>query len=240
MKKLLLAVFLALPALAAGQVYSANVTSGGTGYTTVPTVTATGGGCVAEPTFTASIASGAVTALAATFMGTGCTTPPALAFTGGGGSSAAATALIAPASIFVLASVPSLSGSSLQPAIGGTNLAWQYACELTVPKARVPFYSSLIGAPFRMPGTNQSSQIILSQVTGVTGAIAAAYTAALSSGVMTEFQDYYIANSSVSAANVEVAIVAACAGQQVNLNNWNPWMAYGTFYNGTAWTIQGF
>jgi hypothetical protein len=223
-----------------GQVYSATVTAGGTGYTSSPTVTASGGGCSSEPTFLATITSGAVTAVVPNFMGLGCTSAPPLAFSGGGGSGAAATANLIPATIFVLEAVPSSSGSSVQPNIGGTNIAWHYACELTVPKARVPFFASTTLGGFRMPGTSQGTAVITTLVNGMSGAIASAYAAAWTNGILTEFTDYYIANSTVSAANIEAAIVAACTGQQTNLTNWNPWAAYGTFYNNGTWTIQGY
>jgi len=77
-------------------VVSATVSSGGTGYTSAPTVT------IAAPnrtkgvraTATATIASGAVTAITITNMGSGYTSAPAITFSGGGGSGAAATSVL--------------------------------------------------------------------------------------------------------------------------------------------------
>jgi hypothetical protein len=69
-----------------------NVTAGGTGYTTAPTVTFTGGGGTGAAA-TATISGGAVTAITMTAYGTGYTSAPTVGFTGGGGSGAAATAI---------------------------------------------------------------------------------------------------------------------------------------------------
>ncbi len=74
-------------------VYRLKLTAGGTGYTSAPTVTATGGsgsGFSAQ----AEIQGGAVVALLITNCGTGYTSAPTIGFTGGGGSGAAATAYI--------------------------------------------------------------------------------------------------------------------------------------------------
>ncbi|GAB3388111.1 phage tail tube protein [Lysobacter fragariae] len=75
-------------------VKSIAVTSGGTGYTSVPGVTFTGGvgtGAAA----TAVVENGVVVAIEVTNAGTGYTSAPAVGFTGGGGGSgAAATATL--------------------------------------------------------------------------------------------------------------------------------------------------
>jgi hypothetical protein len=67
-----------------------SVTAGGTGYTSEPTVTLSGGGGKGA-TATATIASGAVSAVNVTSPGSGYTSAPSVAFTGGGGTGAAAT-----------------------------------------------------------------------------------------------------------------------------------------------------
>lgn len=236
--KILCALLFAASAFA--QVYSANVTAGGSAYTTAPTVTATAGGCTTEPTFVSTIATGAVTSVVPTFMGIGCTSAPTLGFSGGGGSSAAATAVLIPATIFVLGSPLSRSGSGLSIDINASYIAWQFVCELTVPQHRVPFYSSVTLSQFRMPGTAQSTQITTSLVIGMTAAQAAAYNTALTNGILTEFSDYYIASSTVTAANIEIAIAAACAAQQTNVNAWNAWAAFGSFFSNGTWTVQGY
>ena len=74
-------------------VTGANVTAGGTGYTSVPTVAITGGGG-SLATATATISGGAVTAVTITSAGSGYTSYPTIAFSGGGGSGAAAGSII--------------------------------------------------------------------------------------------------------------------------------------------------
>ncbi len=79
---------------ATDQVTAANVTAGGTGYTSEPSVVFTGGGGTGA-TAVAAIAGGVVTAVTITNPGTGYTTAPTVGFTGGGGTGAAATATVA-------------------------------------------------------------------------------------------------------------------------------------------------
>lgn len=76
-------------------VVGAVVTNGGSGYTTAPTVSLTGGsgtGATAE----ALLYRGAVIYVRILTEGTGYTTVPSIGFSGGGGAGAAATALIQP------------------------------------------------------------------------------------------------------------------------------------------------
>ena len=70
------------------------VVSGGTGYTTAPTVVITGGGGTGA-TATATIAAGKVSSVTLTSGGTGYTTAPTITLSGGGGSGATATPLLA-------------------------------------------------------------------------------------------------------------------------------------------------
>ncbi len=81
---------------------------GGSGYTTAPTVTFTGGGCIAEPTATANLSSGSVSGITFTYFtstgtektgqGFGCTSAPTVAFSAApaGGTTATATVAIGP------------------------------------------------------------------------------------------------------------------------------------------------
>lgn len=82
--------------LDAGRVKTITVTSGGTGYTTAPTVTITnvGGGSPSAATATAVISGGAVTAVNVVGRGANYTTAPAISLSGGGGSGATARAEI--------------------------------------------------------------------------------------------------------------------------------------------------
>lgn len=66
----------------------------GTGYTSAPTVTFTGGGGTGAAG-TATVASGGVTAVTITNPGYGYTSAPTVGFTGGGGTGAAGTAVLA-------------------------------------------------------------------------------------------------------------------------------------------------
>jgi hypothetical protein len=69
------------------KVASVTVTSGGSGYTTAPTVTISG-----NATATATVSGGKVTAITVTFSGNDYLSPPAITFSGGSGTGAAATA----------------------------------------------------------------------------------------------------------------------------------------------------
>lgn len=89
-------------ALPANALESVEVTAGGTGYTSPPTVAITGGGGTGA-TATATVSGGSVTGVTITNPGSGYTTTPTVAFTGGGGGTgAAATAEVAQAAGFNL------------------------------------------------------------------------------------------------------------------------------------------
>ncbi len=79
---------------------SITVTDGGSGFTTSPPVTITGGGGTGA-TATATITNGQVTSVTITNAGTGYTSPPTITFSGGGGKGAAATAIMASPKIAV-------------------------------------------------------------------------------------------------------------------------------------------
>ena len=74
------------------QVTSVALTAGGTGYTSAPTVTFTGGGGTGA-TATATVA-GPVTSATVTNGGSGYTSAPTVTFTGGGGTGATASAVM--------------------------------------------------------------------------------------------------------------------------------------------------
>jgi len=84
-----------LPAADSHPVRSINVTSGGSGYTSVPAVDITGGnGTNATATASVNLTSGIVTSITLTDGGSGYTTAPIINITGGGGSGANATATL--------------------------------------------------------------------------------------------------------------------------------------------------
>lgn len=76
-----------------GTLQALSLTSGGTGYTSAPTVAISGGGGTGA-TATAVIANGAVTGFNITDPGSGYTSTPTVALTGGSGTGAAAAAIV--------------------------------------------------------------------------------------------------------------------------------------------------
>lgn len=74
-----------------GGITGVAVTSGGSGYTSAPTVSFTGGSGTGAAA-TATVVGGVVTGITVTDPGTGYTSAPTVAFSGGGGTGAAATA----------------------------------------------------------------------------------------------------------------------------------------------------
>lgn len=81
---------------APGSVATISVTVTGSGYTTTPTVTFTGGTAGTDATAVATLSSGGVSAISITHGGAGYTTAPTIGFTGGGGSGTTASAFIMP------------------------------------------------------------------------------------------------------------------------------------------------
>jgi len=75
-----------------GPLTGVTVTAAGTGYTSAPTVTITGGGGTGAKA-TATVAGGKVTKITLTNAGTGYTSPPTVAITLGGGTGAKASAV---------------------------------------------------------------------------------------------------------------------------------------------------
>lgn len=91
----------AAPTVATGGTLDAvTIGAGGTGYTTAPTVSFTGGGGTGAAG-TATVSGGAVTGVNITNPGTGYTSPPTVAFTGAG-TGATASAVVALADSFDL------------------------------------------------------------------------------------------------------------------------------------------
>src|SRR5438132_1871703 len=105
------------------RIASINVTNGGSGYTSVPTASITGGvGSTSNPTATAALGH-PVASVNVTNGGSSYTSAPTVSLTGGGGSGAAATASVVTASTttYPVASVTVTAGGSgytSAPAVG--------------------------------------------------------------------------------------------------------------------------
>lgn len=92
---------------ASNGVRSIAVSNGGTGYTSAPSVTFTGGGGTGAAG-TAVIQGGAVVSITITNQGSGYTTAPTIGFTGGAGSGAVATATLGILANPIVAALPSV------------------------------------------------------------------------------------------------------------------------------------
>lgn len=104
------------------RVSSTTITAGGSGYTSAPTVTFSGGGAWKQATGVAIISGGAVASITITDPGRGYTSAPTITLTGGGGSSATATAAISTLTFsrfndFAVKIVLKTSNSSQVPAV---------------------------------------------------------------------------------------------------------------------------
>lgn len=114
-----------------GQVSAVNLSTYGSGYTSNPTVTLSGGGG-SGATATAQVFGGAVNSVTITNPGSGYTTAPTVSFSGGGGSGAAATATVAKIVTYTATSKyssPSASASA------------QIVTDITLSGARSPNYT---------------------------------------------------------------------------------------------------
>lgn len=113
--------------------------SGGSGYSTAPTVAFSGGGGTGA-TATATISGGIVTAITITNPGAGYTSAPTVSFSGGGGSGAAATASVGMLANPVTAELPAVLNSILAIAYvydGGTSQTNSLAYRDTVNSDRI-------------------------------------------------------------------------------------------------------
>ncbi len=98
------------------------ITSGGTGYTTAPTISITGGGGSGAAA-TATVSGGEVTAITITSGGTGYTSAPTISITGGGGTGATATATVSGGEVTAIIITSGGTGYTSAPTIsitGGT------------------------------------------------------------------------------------------------------------------------
>lgn len=106
--------------LTPGRVTRVAVTTPGTGYTTAPTVSFTGGGGTGAAASAVIDTAGTVRYIVITNYGTGYTTAPTVGFTGGGGTGAAATATINNYSDAVLADLFGADNVNVKISLIGT------------------------------------------------------------------------------------------------------------------------
>jgi phage tail sheath protein FI len=92
------------------------ITNGGSGYTSAPAVTITGGGGTAATAY-AVVEDGEVVAVIVDNAGNGYTTAPTVAFSGGGGTGAAATATKGTSANAVCAALPAVLNKLLAHAV---------------------------------------------------------------------------------------------------------------------------
>ena len=105
--------------LAGGAVASITVTAGGSGYTSTPTVSITGGGGTGA-TATAVVTSSAVSSITVTAGGSGYTTAPTVSLTGGGGTGATATAVVTGSAVTSITVTAGGSGYTTAPTVSIT------------------------------------------------------------------------------------------------------------------------
>ena len=129
-----------------------SLTSGGSGYTSAPAVTISGGGG-SGATAKATVVGGVVTTLVITNPGSGFTSAPTVSFSGGGGAGAAATAFISDNTIS-----PQWAGLTIA---GGGTLTITFSADLasSVPPGlyqnEILVYSSIPSLYFDHLGTTQ-------------------------------------------------------------------------------------
>lgn len=145
-------------ATASDAVGSIAVGSAGTGYTTPPTVTFTGGGGSGAAA-TASVSGGLVTGIIVTAGGTGYTTPPTIGFTGGGGTGATATAALSSggAYFFKIDSVPDQIGVDIAQAnADGSTSSYEY----TISARLAQMSQALTNFNAKLDGAAQCCQML--------------------------------------------------------------------------------
>lgn len=117
---------------AGGTVVSTNITDGGSGYTSTPTVTfPSGGGTGASGVV--SLSAGGVASVSVVNGGTNLTGTPTLIFVGGGGTGATATAVLSGGSIAsVTVTAPGSNYTSVPAVVAQTGLNNAAAADLTL------------------------------------------------------------------------------------------------------------
>jgi hypothetical protein len=224
-RKMTKQLLLFLVGLAAwGQVIGTTTTPG-SGYTSTPSASSTGGGCTTQPTYqpVLNTSNNTVSGVSATFAGKGCTSAPTITISGGGGSGATATAVMLPYQVVLLSTVNSSFCGSVQATLGSNSCtAFQFACYAETPAQRVPFVAAGL---FLFPGMSQKS----SQVSPP-----ASIVAALTSGIISEFTDSVIIPVGTATAAIEGMIAQDCTNAETNFASWNPYA-----FNGTNLSLSG-
>ena len=126
----------------AGGVGSVSLTAGGSGYTSVPTVSFTGGGGTGAAATATINGSGTVTKLTLTAPGSGYTSTPTITFTGGSGTGATATAVAVP------------TAGVLTDANGRFNISGDFTCPSSTS---IVYLTATGGNPGLANGTNNTA-----------------------------------------------------------------------------------
>ena len=195
----------------AGVITGIAVTSGGTGYTSAPTVVISGGGGTGA-TATATVSAGVITGITVNSGGTGYTSVPTISFTGGGG--AAATATVAAGVITSIAVTSGGAGYTSAPTVvisggGGTGAT----ATATVSAAGV-----ITGITVNSGGTGYTSAPTIS-FTGGGGSVATATVS--TAGVITGIAVTSGGTGYTSAPKVVITAAAPVAANLVSLKTPN-------------------
>lgn len=104
--------------------------------------------------------------------------------------------------------------------VGGNFTAFRYAMWLDIPATRQSFYANPSASSAYV---NASTAEIL----------------ALRAGSMKEIVDIITVPAGASIGSVQSSLITRFNEEQSEINTTNLWNRYGTFYNGTSWTIGG-
>lgn len=102
----------------------------------------------------------------------------------------------------------------------GTSQQWRYVLWADVPVARRPFYAN----PMAISAWKDASPADLT---------------AIQTGIVTEHVGTLFVPPSAIPTDVRAALQTEWQTFQDQVNMVNPWIRYGTFWNGTTWTAGG-
>ena len=167
------------------------MTDGGTGYTSPPTVSFTGGGG-SGATATATLAGTSVATVAVTNGGTGYTSPPTVSFTdGGGGSGATATASLTGNTVTAINVTAGGTGYTSPPTVSFTGGGGSGAAATAVVAGGVV---TAINVTAGGTGYTSAPTVVLTPVTGIAASLASFKTSntALYNFVKNELKKHYV------------------------------------------------